>query len=310
MDSNKVLPNLEVVYTLDALKGWSYTGTSLAVLGHPIAHSISPQMHNAALKAMAKNNPELSHWGYFKFDIPPEQFSEALSLFHSKGFLGLNLTVPHKVISLSLLKKVSTTAQRIGAVNTLLHRAEGYTGYNSDGYGLERALKEELGVELSGASVILLGAGGASRAAAVQCLEKGCRELWIGNRSQDRLNALLNTLKTVEGYGKIHSFELGTEVEHKGIPRTGVLVNATSLGLNREDPSPFNFDGFDASLKVYDMIYNPQETALLRAAKGRGMKVANGLSMLVYQGACSLEVWSGAEVPTEVMMEAARQAIS
>ena len=307
MDLNKVLPSFETVYTLDALKGWSHSGTSLAVLGHPVAHSISPQMHNAALKAMAESNAEFRRWGYFKFDIPPENLSEALSLFQRKGFLGLNLTIPHKVIAVALAKTVNRSAQRMGAVNTLLRRSEGYAGYNSDGDGLERALKEELNVELHGASVILLGAGGASRAAAVQCLEKGCKELWIGNRSQSRLNALLNTLKGIEGFERIHPFKLGAKVE--GIPRTGVLINATSLGLNLNDPAPLNLDDFDTSLKVYDMIYNPSETPLLQAAIDRGMKAANGLSMLVYQGACSLKIWSGTEVPTKVMMEAARRAM-
>ena len=150
---------------------------------------------------------------------------------------------------------------------------------------------------------MLLGAGGAARAAAVQCLNAGCQSLWIGNRSLERLRALLKSFKDPIYAERLKSFSLARLPV--GLPRTGVLINATTLGLKPNDPSPIDLSAFDPSLKVYDMIYQPPQTSLLRMARQYGMASANGLSMLVHQGARALSIWTQTKAPVDVMHEAA-----
>ncbi len=301
-------PDTDNVYLLTDLENWKFEGVSLAVIGHPIAHSVSPAMHNAALSLMSDDDSRFTNWRYFKFDILPEDLSSALPLFYKKNFVGLNLTLPHKVEAVPLIAKVDPAAQHVGAVNTLHWQDDGYHGYNTDGYGFEKAIQQDLDTELKEATVILLGAGGAGRSAAVQCLEGECVVLWIGNRNQERLAALLNSLGTHRSFSKVAGFTLSSPPPD--LPETGLLINATSLGLQKEDPSPIDLDRFDQSLKIYDLIYKPADTALLRDAASRGMKGAHGLTMLVWQGARSLEIWSETSVPTEAMMSAARKALS
>ena len=298
----------EPVYTLADLKRWPHVGPALAVIGHPIAHSLSPAMHNAALAALAKEDKKFQHWHYYKFDIPPETLSEALAQFHTKGFLGLNLTLPHKVHALDCLAGVEPLAHHIGAVNTLKHQEEGYYGYNTDSYGLERALLEELDVRLAKTDVILLGAGGAARAAAVHCLQAGCRELWISNRSRERLTALLAALQPFAGKIKTTGFSLNNPPDR--LPQHGLLINATSLGLQPDDPVPFNLEQGAKTYAVFDMVYGPAPTALVATARRRGLPAANGLAMLVWQGARALELWTNRAAPIDAMSKAARLALN
>ncbi len=295
-------------FSLTELKRWRFEATALAVIGHPIEHSISPEMHNAALTAMAKKDGAFESWEYFRFDIPPELLPDAIPLFHRHRFRGMNLTLPHKVQVMDLLEKIDPVARSMGAVNTLLWSPEGYHGYNSDGYGLKRALEVDLDASLQGADVILLGAGGAARAAAVQCLESGCKELWIGNRTASRLEAMLAGLRKCKDANRVTGFSL-SEIPRE-LPRSGVLINATSLGLREDDPAPIDTARFDRSLRIFDMVYTPPRTTLMKSAEERGMRTANGLSMLVWQGVRSLEIWSQAEVPDETMFGAVRKAMS
>ena len=292
-------------YTLSQLEQWSFKGTALAVIGHPIEHSISPNMHNAALSAMAEEDAAFREWEYFRFDIPPDVLSDAIPLFHSHRFRGINLTLPHKVQVLDLLREIDPMARSMGAVNTLDWRPEGYSGYNTDGFGLSRALESDLGTRLEAESVILLGAGGAARAAAVQCLECGCRELWIGNRTVSRLETMLTALSEWKDSNRVRGFNLA-EIPPE-LPCSGVLINATSLGLREDDPSPIDMGRFDCSLKVFDMIYSPPRTTLMKNAEEWGVQTANGLSMLVWQGVRSLEIWSQTKVPAEAMFAAVQR---
>ena len=300
MNSNESTGNIppwNKVYQLEELESWIFPGPSLAVLGHPIAHSLSPVIHNAALERMGKR---FSGWRYYAFDIPVERLGEGLSYFHEKNFVGLNLTIPHKVEALGLISDVDPVACRMGAVNTLIRKQDGYFGRNTDGYGIQNALKEELGVDLSGADVIILGAGGASRATVIQCLDAGCRKVWVGNRSMDRLQELVAAVGGENS--RLTTFSLSTPPEE--LPEAALLINATSLGLKSEDPAPVELSAFPPSIKLYDMIYNPPETALLAEGRNLGLSAANGLSMLVYQAARSLNYWTDAEVPVESMFKA------
>jgi shikimate dehydrogenase len=296
------------VLTLDRLPLWSHPGTALAVLGHPIDHSVSPAMHNAALAAMARTQPDFSAWKYFRFDVPPAQLSEALSRLHAAGFQGLNLTVPHKVLAFDLIQEIDPDAVAIGAVNTLRRTAHGWRGFNTDGHGLATALRTDLAVELAGANIVLLGAGGAARGAAVECLRRQCASLWIANRTRANLDSLLAALQPLAGTTRLQGFD-PTKVP-ADIPTGALVINATSAGLKPGDPAPIELLRLPDRLKVYDMIYNPPQTPLLRAAAARGLPTANGLSMLVHQGARSLEIWTGATVPASVMQTAARASLA
>jgi len=310
------------IYTLADLDSWRPTGTTLAVLGHPITHSLSPQMHNAALASMAQSDSRFASWRYVRFDIAPDDLPVALEKLHACGFLGLNLTLPHKILAFDRIASLDPAVRPIGAVNTLLRTAQGWHGYNTDGYGLASAVRENLGVELVGTPVILLGAGGAARGAAVECLQRGCAGLWIANRTRATLDALLAQLAPLANGIPLHGFDptaLGASgstafPDSAAQPPVGALViNATSAGLKPSDPLPLDLAALVACARpagVYDMIYNPPETALLAQARALGLPTANGLSMLVHQGARALQIWSEAAVPVPAMHAAVIAAIA
>ena len=297
----------ERTYSLKDLETVEFAGNSLAVVGHPIQHSISPAMHNAALAKLSETDHRFKDWIYYRFDIPSEQLAEALPLFHQQGFRGLNLTIPHKVEALNHIRAVAPEAKSMGAVNTLVWNADGYRGINTDGYGLERGLNRDLEIAFAELPVILLGAGGAARAAGVQAILSGCNKLYIGNRSVERLQDLIKALRAVSETVGIQTFALNKVP--KDLPKAGVVINATALGLQSDDPAPIDVAQLPGEWKVYDMIYNPSKTALLRQAKACGLSVANGLSMLVYQGVQALETWTHETVDANVMMAAAKNAL-
>lgn len=292
------------VYTLEDLANWPADGTWLAVLGHPIKHSISPVMHNAALAMMARTDPRFAQWRYVRFDVSPENLPEALKRFHALRFQGLNLTVPHKVMAFNRVHRVDTGAQPIGAVNTLLWTGDGWDGFNTDGYGLAAGLREELGaVNLEGADIILLGAGGAARGAAVEMLQRRCASLWIGNRTVTNRDSLLKTLEQLATQSQLHGFDPLHPPSH--LPSNAWVINATSAGLQPADSAPIDLRLLPRPAGVFDMIYNPPQTRLLAQAEGLGLRHSNGLSMLIHQGARALEIWTQALVPVPEMRRAA-----
>ncbi|HUF82880.1 MAG TPA: shikimate dehydrogenase [Burkholderiales bacterium] len=300
------MPAAEPVLTLADLDDWSFSGTALAVLGHPIKHSISPAMHNSALAMMAADDPQYGTWRYFRFEVHPDDLPNALPRFHARGFHGLNLTVPHKILAYSRVASVDPAAQPVGAVNTLRATPAGWQGFNTDGYGLATAVREELGLDLAGTPVVLLGAGGAARGAAVECLQRGCASLCIGNRTRSNLDALLAQLAPLAGDIPRQGFD---PTAPAGLPPHALVINATSAGLKEADPIPLDLTRAPHPVGVYDMIYNPPVTPLLVQARTLGIPHANGLSMLVHQGARALEIWTGRPVPVEAMRKAAHAAL-
>lgn len=305
------------VLTLADLEAWSRPGISLAVLGHPIKHSISPAMHNAALAELARGGPvgfaraeaRFATWKYFRFDVHPDDLPAALALLHAKKFHGLNLTVPHKVIAFDRVAEVDAAARPVGAVNTLLFSERGWRGFNTDGYGLAAAVRETLGRDLAGAHIVLLGAGGAARGAAVECLQRGCASLAIANRTRENLDALLATLAPLAGKIPVRGF--APVAPPADLPGGALVINATSAGLKPADPLPLDLAALPRPAAVFDMIYNPPQTPLLRQAAELGVPHANGLAMLVHQGAKALEIWSGvpASQTAPTMAAAARAAM-
>lgn len=301
---------VEPVLTLRDLATWSHPGVALAVLGHPIRHSLSPAMHNAALAAAAARDPRFSGWRYFRFEVHPDDLPSALDLLHARGFHGVNLTVPHKILAFGRVAEIDPAARPVGAVNTLRRLPTGWRGFNTDGYGLAAAGRETLGRDLAGADVILLGAGGAARGAAVECLQRGCASLAIANRTPANLAALLADLAPLAGPIPVRGFT--PAAPPPDLPAGALVINATSAGLRADDPAPIDLAALPRPAAVFDMIYNPPVTPLLRAAAAAGLPHAHGLAMLVHQGAKALEIWSGLPAPDSapVMAAAARAALA
>lgn len=294
-------------YFLSDLDRLDFGPRPLAVLGHPIGHSLSPAMHNAALEHLRQQDDRFAGWHYFRFDVPPAELEFALKRLHQKGFVGINLTIPHKVDVLPRLSQISASAQLMGAVNTLHAQEHGYSGFNTDGFGLEQGLLQDLDQALADCDILLLGSGGAARAAAVHCLERGCKRLHIANRNPERLAQLLEQLA---GSGRKDAVTCSSL---KALPQAwapnGLVINATSVGLAAGDPSPVDLRQLPPAWKVYDMIYNPARTPLLQQAAASGRPWANGLSMLVHQGARALEMWTQTKIPVAPMQAAAESAL-
>ncbi len=296
-------------YTLRDLETWSRTAPSLAVLGQPVRHSLSPDMHNAALQQLAFAHPHLAEWKYFRIEISPEELPRALQLLHEKNFIGLNLTMPHKIIALPHVREIDPAAQPIGAVNCLARTPDGWRGHNTDGYGLATGIQQDLGLKLTGAPILLLGAGGAARGAAVDLLARNCASLTIANRTAANRDTLLAELAPLAGSIPLRGID--PAAPSTDLPTGLIVINATSVGMKPDDPLPIALEKLPAPIAVYDMIYHPSRTKLVDRAEALGLRAANGLSMLVHQGARSLSIWTGlAKIPDDTMHLAAHTALA
>jgi len=266
-------------------------------------------MHTAALAHLAQRDSHFGSLYYVALDCPPAQLAKALPLLRDRGFRGLNLTVPHKVLAVDLVAAIDPAAAVAGAVNTLRWEKGGWKGFNTDGYGLARAVQDDLGIELRATPVILAGAGGAARGAAVACLRAGCAALWVVNRSAGNLASLLDQVRPLAG--EIPLAGLGPDDPLPAFPAGTLLINATSAGLRANDPPPVVLERLVGVTAVYDMIYNPPRTPLLDQAAALGLRTRNGLGMLVHQGAKALELWTGAPAAetAPIMAAAAAKAL-
>jgi shikimate dehydrogenase len=282
----------------------------LAVLGSPIEHSLSPDMHNAALESLG------SDLRYGKVECSPENLVEAVELARQAGFLGLNLTIPHKFEALRLCTKLDDTARQLGAVNTLLFDGSRIVGFNTDGPGLVRAVREVFSFDLRDLRVMVLGAGGgAGSAAALQCALEKCPRLVLVNRTEGkahdvakRASQLLHTDRLEGPEDPVTVIPLEESALREQLARTDLVINATSLGMKRTDPRLIPAAVLTPDLMVYDMIYRPAVTRLLEDAQSAGARTANGLTLLLHQGALSLEIWLNRPAPLDVMRRALDQA--
>ena len=300
------------LYTLEDLRHWE-TATAgeplpirLGVFGDPVAHSRSPQMLNAALEACGIPAR------YCRLHIRPEEFAEAARLLPQAGFIGANVTVPHKIAAMNEADVVDENARKIGAVNTLVVEGERLLGFNTDGPGLMRAIRAEFGVDLRDLRVMVLGAGGgAGRAIAAQCALEGCERLVLVNRTLEKAREVAAELapyfKGPRVYGPLHRLEAVPWEETKlaaQLTQTDLVINATSCGMKPTDPSVLPESILQANLLVFDTIYTARRTPLVEAAQTVGARAANGLSMLLYQGVLAFEIWFNRTAPVEVMRKA------
>jgi shikimate dehydrogenase len=272
------------------------------VIGHPIAHSLSPHMHNAAFRAVGIDAR------YEAAEVAPAELASWVAAFRAQRGLGFNVTIPHKERMRPFVDVLEGDAQLAGAVNTVTWTNDSavarLVGTNTDTVGFRRSLAEEAGVSLCGRHVAVLGAGGAARAIGVVALQDEAEELLIFNRTPERAEHLLYDLAGINGATRVAALPLTAEILHARLPAVDVLVNTTSVGMRSTelvaDPSPL-----PAHALVVDIVYRPQRTALLLAAEACGLSCLGGLGMLIYQAAAAFERWTGQEAPIEVMRAAA-----
>jgi len=263
----------------------------LGVIGHPIEHSLSPAMHRAALKELGLD------YHYDKFEVKPEELGNFVS-DAGENFLGFNVTVPHKVKIIEFLDSLSKEAELIGAVNTVKFENSLAKGYNTDGLGALGALKEA-GQPVNGKKVLILGAGGASRAISFQLAMEGA-EISIFDKIGEKAGELAGDIKE-----KLDKDVGIPDSSPEKLDEFNILINATPVGMSpNTDNSPLPGEFLNPSLTVMDIVYNPLETKLLNEAKEAGCKTVNGTGMLVNQGAESLRIWLGVEAPVETMRNA------
>ncbi len=306
----------QTTFTMDDLRsraagvGSMPTEVRLGVLGSPVEHSLSPAMHNAALEAAG------SDIRFAKIECLSENLAEAIDLARRAGFMGLNLTIPHKFEALTFCTELDDTARQLGAINTLLFDGSRTAGFNTDGPGLVRAIRESFSFDLRDLRVMILGAGGgAGSAAALQCALEKCPRLVLVNRTEEKAHdvakrafQLLHTDRLEGPEDRVTVIPLDDSALHDQLTRTDLVINATSMGMKRTDPRLIPPAIITPDLMVYDMIYRPAVTRLLEDARAAGARAANGLSMLLHQGALSLEIWLNRPAPIDIMRSALAKA--
>jgi shikimate dehydrogenase len=296
------------VYTLSDLHNWSEITSDVAppirlgVIGDPVAHSLSPQMQNVALK-QCKIDMQ-----YARFQVSTDDLGETLKQISELDFVGVNLTVPHKIKALSSIDDVDPDAKRIGAVNTIKIDNGNLLGFNTDGLGFSRAIREEFSVDLRDLRILVLGAGGAARAIALQCAKENCERLVIANRSIEKAKTLTDDLrnffagpKVLGPVARLQAIAWDEGAFRFQIANVDLIVNVTPLGLNRSDASPIPSRLLAPHLMIFDTIYSEERTPFISAAIGAGARAANGLSMLLHQGALAFELWFEREAPIDAM---------
>lgn len=254
-------------------------------------------MHNAAFAALGLN------WRYVACEVDPKNLRAAIAGAQAMGIAGINLTVPHKLLAVDMVETLDASARKWGAVNTIHFTPAGSIGFNTDADAIIMSLREDLRVGLPGARVLLLGAGGAGRTAALKLASENVGELFLVNRTQSKADEI-----AAEIQNQFPAVQVST-----AYPRGAVdlVLNATSLGLKPGDAVPLDMGQFqlNQAKAVYDMIYRPAKTPLLQAAKAAGCRTANGLGMLLHQGARAFEIWTGRTAPVEVMRRALEENI-
>jgi shikimate dehydrogenase len=270
----------------------------LAVIGDPIGHSKSPQMHNPALQACGIDAQ------YVRIQVPIGRVKEAFSLFVKQGFLGVNITIPHKFEALDAVDVVDPLARQLGAVNTLAIRDGKMFGYNTDGPGFLRSVKEAFGAEIRDLRVLVIGAGGgAGRAVAVQSVIAGCRDLVLANRTESKLGPLVEELrKAASAQTRLQTCSLEHADLMQHLPKVDLIVNATSVGMKSGDAALLPTGALESRHLVYDMVYRASgPTELIQQATDAGAKHADGMCLLLHQGAISFEHWFDRPAPLEAM---------
>jgi shikimate dehydrogenase len=265
------------------------------IFGHPVEHTFSPGMHNAAFKKLGMDAC------YVPFAVRPDELETAVRAITSLGLCGLNVTIPHKEKVLAYLDDLSEEARLIGAVNTIEVQDGKLIGHNTDGRGFLRSLKENAGFNPKGKNIVFIGSGGAARAVGFSLALAGAKTILFRDIDTMKADALTSDIRERTGAG---AGSISEEALMACAEEADCLINATPLGLKKTDPLPIPKDHILKKHLVCDLVYNPPETALLAAAKTQGAKRLPGLGMLLYQGVIAFELWTNKKAPVLVMKNA------
>lgn len=301
-------------YTLADLEKWHERTRDIdppiraGVFGDPVAHSLSPQMQNAALRACKIAGQ------YARFHIRPSELRPALLLLRELDLTGINLTLPHKIAGFAQIDKTDDSAHHAGAVNTIRVQGKKLIGSNTDGEGFLRAIRAEFSVDVRDLRVLILGAGGGTgRAIACQCALENCERVVLVNRTLGKANALADQLRpffagprVLGPAARLQAIAWDESALRGQMADIDLIVNATPLGMNPSDAIPIPGRLLAPHHVVFDCVYGPSKTALLRAAEEAGARGSNGLLMLLHQGALSFAIWFDREAPIEAMRKSLR----
>ena len=270
------------------------------IFGHPVKHSFSPPMHNAAFQELGLNCV------YLAFDILPENLGAAVESLRQLNVHGINVTIPHKQEIMNYLDEISDEATYTGAVNTVHNRDGSLFGHNTDVGGFLKDLEVELKIkEFRNISACLIGAGGAARAVLSGLCMKGVKNIVIANRTKSKAEKLAEYFSTRFSDTEISAVDLADEDEIRTcLADSNLLVNSSSAGMTGHEPLNIPLDSLQKNSSVYDLVYNPKETELVKQARSLGHNACSGLGMLLYQGAGSFELWTGENAPIDVMKQA------
>ncbi|MBU4200607.1 MAG: shikimate dehydrogenase [Verrucomicrobia bacterium] len=266
-----------------------------AVLGHPIRHSLSPVMQNAAMTALNMDAV------YLAFDVPPEKLMRSLEFLGELGFSGVNLTVPLKEVAFRGIANLDESARRLGSVNTVKFTPQGLEGYSTDGEGFLRAIREVFQFSVMGRSLFILGCGGAGRAVALASVVAGADRLLLADKELSRVRKLEQEITALPRKVQVQVVAFDPTAWTQAGREADLVVHATPIGMHPEEASPLAADAFRPGQLVFDLIYMFPETAVMKVARERGASVSNGLGMLLHQGARSFAIWTGVEPPVDVM---------
>lgn len=264
----------------------------LGIIGYPIEHTFSPNMHNFISETVHNN------YAYSAYLVEPARLGEAIAGMRALNISGINVTAPHKVEVMKYLDEVTNAAKELGSVNTVVNRDGKLIGYNTDADGFCMSLIKE-GVKIEGSKILIIGAGGVTRPTIIRLIDNGAKEITVLNRTKAKALALKEDILSTKG------FEIKTDI---GELKFDIVINTTSAGMEpQEDALPTNsiseidsLDFIDENTAVADMIYNPDETRFLAEARKRGAKTINGLGMLIYQGIIAYELFTGAKLPSDM----------
>lgn len=268
------------------------------IFGHPVSQSLSPAMHNRAFSLLGMDCV------YLAFDVEPRDVGAAVDSVRALGIRGVNVTVPHKRSVMAHLDEISPEASLAGAVNTVANEGGRLTGRNTDVSGLLRALSSELGFDPRGKSVFLVGAGGAARAAAAGMCSGGARAVSVANRTPARAEELCGDFSSRFPEVRFAAAALGDAGRTAEMIREAdMVINASCAGMGDFGPLSLPLDLLSKDSAVYDLVYEPLETPLVRDARALGLRAESGLGMLLYQGADAFSIWTGRDAPVEAMRE-------
>lgn len=300
---------MQELYKPDELKKLDTSIPLYGVIGYPVAHSLSPAMQLAGFKGLGIDAQ------YVRIEISPDELADTIQIMRELPFAGWNCTLPHKIELAGMVDDHGDSAKLLGGVNTVINDGGTLSGFNTDGEGWVRAIREDFSLDVRDLKILIAGTGGAGQALAKQAAAEGCERLVLANRSLEKAEALASEIKQkfvseklLGAHDRLAVIPLEAEALARELDSIDLIVNGTSLGLKPTDPAVIPDRLLQPHHCVYDTIYKP--TRLQEAARNGGARVSNGLSMLLHQGVLSLELWTGRTAPIDLMRNALKEAAS